>query len=546
MTGEQHLTSGQLTRRLLDQVLHSKRSVPKFIAEIQKLSNQSKKDKIVLLGHTFDFDQLAHMAFIGASGRGKTTGAGPTFHSIVKAITPGSGRRLFLVDTNGETLNWLNGMKRDYKLISFTYEEGFSWSISCDFNSYQLLAQFAYLLYPSFQGNNAFFRNGARAIVTAILMSLFHRHGTNWRFDDLVNLAFSDLDTVYQVMKAFPRGSDILNTFLRDDDPETLYKVMAEVVTQMYPYLLVAAKSQRSPGVSLTEFLREEGIFVIKLNSEKIELERPFLTAFITRLFDLLIARPSTQTKDTVIWLEDWHFFGKFPRMDRLSEMSRSRGVAIAVLFQTIESLRSQESYGDLAESILANFPILTMLGTDSPTTASWCARQFGRRWLREITCTTSFGERGPQPSVREERSVQDVVMDSAFLTLPPPSFENGYRCYIKSPLWGLEIDKRIPWEDILRRLPPSPTTPLVLHPIPPEWELPEPFSPARRQQMVSGSTSSTPQKTAPLVSPFLSVFEEEVRKGLCQITEDVLQQIIKNEYARLRNSVHSSSSDNP
>ncbi|MEO1146703.1 MAG: type IV secretion system DNA-binding domain-containing protein [Cyanobacteria bacterium J06638_22] len=539
MTGKQQFTAGQLARRLVRQELYQPKNLLQPIVKIQKHFVPNNKPMIDLLGHTVELDQFPHMAFIGASGRGKTTGSGPTFHSIVNAITSGRGKRLIVVDIKGECLNWLEGMKRDYTLLSFTYKEGKAWAIAKDFPSYQQLAQLAYQLYPTLNGNNAFFRNAARAIVSTILMSLFHRHGTNWRFDDFVNLALSDLDTLVQVMKAFPRGSDILNTFLRDDDPETLYKVMSEVTSLIYPYLLVAAKSQRSPEISLTDFLEGEGILVIKLNPEKIELERPFLIALITRLFDLLISRPPTKTKDTVIWLEDWHFFGKFPRMERLSEMSRACGVSIVTLFQTIESLRSKESYGDQAESILANFPILTMLGTDSPITASWCARQFGRRWLREDVYTTSFGERGPHPTVREDRSVQDVVMDSAFLTLPPPSFENGYHCYIKSSLWGLEVDKCIPWPEILQRLPPSPDVPLLLHPIPPEWELPEPFSPERRDLMVSGSTIRASRVSEPVVSPFLSVFEEEVRKGLYQIAEDALQQIIVNEYERLRKSAN-------
>ena len=533
MTGKR-LPAGKIRRQLSRSVWHDHAELNKLPAKLSDQLPLSEKRSVALLGRKTLLDKLGHIAFIGASGRGKTTGAGPTFRSIVEATTPGSGQKLIIIDVKGEYLSWLKGMKRDFKLISFTYQEGKHWALQKDVASFQRIVQLAWILYPELEGNNAFFRNAARAIFSAILMSLFYRHGTDWQLDDAINLALSDVDTLTEVIRGFPRGSDILNTFLRQDDAETLYKVTAEIASLIFPYMLVAAKAQHSTGVSLTEFLQGEGILVIKLNPEKIELEKPFLTALITCLFDLLISRPQTSKKDTVVWLEDWHFFGKIPRMERLSEMSRSCGVIIAVLFQTIESLRSKESYSDQADSILANFPFLIMLGNRSPITAKWCARQFGSHWLKEDLYTTNFSERGPQPTVRESRSVQDVVLDSAFLNLPAPSFENGYRCYMKTSLWGSEANKRIPWAEILRRLPPQPDTPVVLHEIPSDKELPAPFSPERKKLMVSGRTVAVTAESSPSISPLLSVFEEEVRKGLYQVAEDVLAQIIFDEYERL------------
>lgn len=490
-----------------------------------------KGPPISFVGHRVGLDEMGHTAVIGGSGAGKNLTMGPTFHSIVEAVMSDPTRRLLVIEVKEDAVKWLEGMGVPYELITFTYREGKAWELSRDFDSDQLISQLAYTLFPEMDGNNAFFRNSGRALNIAATSSVHAVTKGEWGIDDMVNLAFSDNATVKKVLEKSSLGKRVLNTFFEGDDiEESLYKVRTEVASRLWPLLVPAAKYQISEGLSLTDFFAgrtKTPILVVKINPEKHEIERPIAQALLQRAFDIIMSYPDVERKDKLVWIDDFDFYRGIPKFLETSELIRAKGGLLFILFQSIEGLRAKDSYGDKADAILANFMWKVMLRAASPQTAQWCASQFGRDIIRESELGTSYAKDGPSGREGERRSVENIVHDRWILDVPLPSPENGLTCYLRTPIWGSELAKNIPWEQVIKRHPKKGQ--VKFSPIPHNLETPALWSSERLHLMVTGTHKAQTKPSHTSTDSDMQAVEEEIRRCVYDLTQEAIEQMLEN-----------------
>ncbi|WP_139026166.1 TraM recognition domain-containing protein [Acaryochloris sp. CCMEE 5410] len=227
--------------------------------------------------------------------------------------------------------------------------------------------------------------------------------------------------------------------------------------------------------------------------------------------------------------IDDMSFLEKIPQLVTTSEMVRGSGGLIIALSQSFEGLKSD--YGEKeAEALLTNFPIQIFLGANTLGTAKWSAGAFGDAARYEDVFSRSFG--GGQVQCREDkrRTVESLIKSADILNLKPPSPDSGFTFYMKTPQWGQEFAKHIPWHQVMQRTAPKKKA--ILTELPKQFQRPEIWNAKDLQRLLKGKPSRVNQDvTSPsTIADNLRLFEAEVLRCLDDLAQlgaaDVIQHL--------------------
>jgi hypothetical protein len=281
--------------------------------------------------------------------------------------------------------------------------------------------------------------------------------------------------------------------------------------------------------VSIQQFLESQGVLVVRQDTSRDKVSKPFVRAFFERTISLINARPDIFTSpDTFIFVDELEFNGRFPGLREAAQFSREKGLALNLATQTIEGLWREYGKED-AETIAGCCPYQAYFRSESQTTASWAARKFGRGEFRESEFSRGYAEKGLSLTENQRRYERDQVYDENFLNLPFPSFENGFHCCIRSPLTGAEVDKWLAGEEIESLKPGS--AKVTRCPIPLDLQLPRLWTVEERELFVFGNLRSQSagqgSRGSGYVSPILASLEPEIREGLFDMASDVVERLV-------------------
>jgi hypothetical protein len=307
-----------------------------------------------------------------------------------------------------------------------------------------------------------------------------------------------------------------------------LGKFRSQLASGIEDWMIPAAKCEYSRRFSLKEFFSRDSrlppIALVQLNPGLLEVERPIATNFIrAALEEMMKGGATTRRKEKFLVIDDLNFYRKIPKLVDVTELLRAQGGVIIALSQSYEGLQSKASYGDEAEALVNNFPFQVYLGTGSGKAAKWIAEQFGEEIHYEEQFGKSFGGESIQGREDRRRSVEKRLKTAEILELPPASPTNGVTMHLKTPIWGIELAKHLPWHQIIRRHPPQ--RDITLHSLPERYQQITFW----RQQEVSTLLSRRQQSrvSAEVTSPAavaanLRLFEEE----LTQCLHDMVQML--------------------
>lgn len=499
-----------------------------------------KGPPISFFGDQAYLDDLDHTAVIGQSGAGKNLLSGPTIRNLIEAVTEDPSRRLLIMEAKGDLLQALEGMGVPYHLLTFSYLEGVSWNMGRDYTSYGDIAQLSYNTIPSVEGNNAFFSNGARAIDIAGTVGLLEELGDGWSLRDKLEFGFSTPEVMKEILSRTALGKRVVDTFFGGEEEETLYKLRSELASRLWPLMATAGKSEVSDSLSVVDFWEgktDAPILVVKLNPGRLDAEYPMAAALIQRSFDYIMGcTPPTDPRELrnemLFIIDDLNFYRRIPKFLEATELIRGCGGLIFTLVQSIEGLRSRRSYGDEADAILANFANIVMLRSMSPTTAKWFASLFGQHRATKDSWGTTYGKEGVQGRADEREHIENRVLDRSFLNMTPPSPEEGITCYLKTAAFGEELEKVIPWEQVMRRLPPR--KPVVLTPLPHAFQVPSRWTQQERELLTKGKRpTQKPRTDGPQTraqqqkyDEFFEAFDEEIRGAVFDMGWGLLERL--------------------
>jgi Type IV secretion-system coupling protein DNA-binding domain len=253
-------------------------------------------------GEWYPVEWLGHTLTIGMTGAAKTLLTNITLSSVLERITPGSDRRVVIFDTKGDVLGMLEGLGVPYTLMNINDVRASAWDIAADYQDYDKVVELSHLLLPQRSGGeNAFFQNAARDIVSGIMMSFIYRHGRFWGLHDVFNAALSDRDTLIEILRRYPRGQDIITVYFETEAEKTFDNIRMQIASELLPLMLPAAHSQwvGERKFSLTEFLEREGVLVVSQDLAAREASNPLIRAMFRRLIDLLSASRDLEDGET-------------------------------------------------------------------------------------------------------------------------------------------------------------------------------------------------------------------------------------------------------
>lgn len=467
----------------------SGRSVEEFYLRTRPVT----EDVVWWGGEWYPVDWLGHMLTIGMTGAAKTLLTNITLSSVLERITPGSDRRVVIFDTKGDVLGMLEGLGVPYTLMNINDVRASAWDIAADYQDYDKVVELSHLLLPQRSGGeNAFFQNAARDIVSGIMMSFIYRHGQFWGLHDVFNAALSDKDTLIEILRRYPRGQDIITVYFEAEAEKTFDNIRMQIASELLPLMLPAAHSQWAGErkFSLTQFLQREGVLVVSQDLAAREASNPLIRAMFRRLIDLLSASrdlEAGESRRTFMFLDEARFLRKLPGLLDALTFTRSKGGNVSIDVQGKEGFVAE--YGrEAAEEIFNSCDYITILKVRGEETARWCQGLYGTVERHEEQRTTSYGHGGVNVTSSLQRYTRPEYFDSDFLGLPKPSREYGLDGFFISPDFTGDPRLHLSGEELEELKPPTKRVcPQI--PKPNDKKLPKPWTKEERERLVFGRT---------------------------------------------------------
>ncbi len=159
-----------------------------------------------------------------------------------------------------------------------------------------------------------------------------------------------------------------------------------------------------------------------------------------------------SRTKRSWFVIDELSDTGRLPGLSALAKKSRSKGGAICVSFQSVESLRSQESFGPHATADLLGQIATRFIGRlECPESARYASSQVGDQEIRQITVSRSYS-REESTTYNESIVIKPAILPSEFATLPPCSLENGLTAYYPCRSLNSVVFNNLPGRDLFER----------------------------------------------------------------------------------------------
>jgi len=285
--------------------------------EICKKLNKAKemdyREHTIEVPEKFEYE---HFCIIGKSGSGKTSLINPA----VKQIRERSDR-MVIHDYKGDfTRNF--AVAKDLIFNPANPEKCVKWSVFNDIaNKEDIKAIAASLIPAAIQGEDPFWKNASRDILTGCLLSLFEVGKASNR--DIYELVISDNETIEQALNSSPAAARYAHVFAKSNQ-KTLNSIMTvfRTFTSCFEYL-----QDIDGDFSVKQWVKKSSKTIFVQNRENIkEAIAPALTLFIDTISRELLSQED-RTDKTVFVLDE---FGRLNKMSSVLDLltnGRSKGV---------------------------------------------------------------------------------------------------------------------------------------------------------------------------------------------------------------------------
>jgi type IV secretory pathway TraG/TraD family ATPase VirD4 len=360
---------------------------------------------------------------------------------VLTSIQPESDKRVLIFDAKNDAADFLNHISVTcpiYSLNPFAPPAknvtDVAWDIAADITSPARALNLAASLIPAEKGgNNQYFTDSARQVLSAIVESLIRHSPGMWTFSDFVHVTLS-LDRVKVTLNRDEEGRETLCNFFGDD--RTGYQVFTTIVSRMSYYRPVAELwKQCRRRLSLRDWLSTESVLLLGTNATV----ETALSAVNEIMFRVLVEEVDIQqdssTRRTWFWIDEARLSGPLLRnkmLPYLAVKGRSRGACLVLAFQDIDGFR--EAAGPrIANEIIAQCSRKALLRMESDESARWGSRLIGQYETLDIMQSKQGGLLGGA-SHSEHATKRDAVLPSEFYLIPPTTPQNGLHGYFLTP----------------------------------------------------------------------------------------------------------------
>jgi hypothetical protein len=388
-----------------------------------------------------------HFCFIGATGSGKTVCIRILMQSVLPVVRNNKVsdvKRALVYDAKRDILPVLHGIvgpdnyyyEATHKVVTLNPFDArsYAWDICKDITDLAHAQEMATILIPKEPNSTQpFFGNAARELLRGVI-TVFILSGKRWSLRDVV-CAMKSQARLAEVLASTPNTKHLPGLFLSHE--ETAKNIMSEIASRIGPYEVIAALWHQAEKqrrlVSLNDWLNGDREFILVLgcdHTSKAAIDAINQVIF-KRISELILDQDDDESGKARTWifLDEFVRAGKLDGVVELATEGRSKGAALVLGFQDINGARAV--YGkEVAEEIVGQCSNIAILRLQSPDTADWASRLFGKYERAELKETFQTGYSGEQETGGKSRVVEKVqreaVLASEFLYMPPTSRTNG------------------------------------------------------------------------------------------------------------------------
>ena len=264
--------------------------------------------------------------------------------------------------------------------------------------------------------------DGSREILTGILRYLQKKKGTEWGWEDVTVLAFSEpIDLHALINRVYPQGANYIEFEGESGVPnKTSYGFLVGLWTALGTTVAPLAKAWgQTPAdrrISLTKWLQKpskgQRVIILQRSSEFPELSEKWIAAALQVMANYA-ASPSMKDQRS---RRVWFFLDEFPQLQKLKgfaqflELGRSKGMRCVLGAQDLEQI--SELYGDkVLKSWMNNIGTKVICKMNSgPSANSVSENMIGKREISSVEVTTGTGAPGQSTSAQHKQQEVPVV----------------------------------------------------------------------------------------------------------------------------------------
>ena len=384
-----------------------------------------------------------HFLIHGTSGSGKSL----TLHRLMSDVLSDMKSRdcrALVYDAKKDVIPDLGRMQLGVPVLVLNPFDARSvgWQLAEDFTERKHAEALASILVPRSQNDNRnpFFSNSVRGLLLEVVVVFMKTNPNDWTLRD-VFLAMTNLKRLSAVLRKTDEGRDALDNAFGSE--KTTQDMKASISEQLRPlYTLAAAWHFTERKMSLNRWLRTKSILVLP-NDDSSRPTIDMLNQIVfKRLSEIVVDQPNSTTRTTAIFIDELSDAPKLDGLKQLAKKGRSKGVCLALGFQSIEGL--QDLYGEKAANEIADqCESKALLRVTGDVTSQWSSKLIGDKLHVETSRTesTTKSYKGhstlmEKPSVSKATSNSQsivqraTVLPSEFQTIPKTTVENGLTGY--------------------------------------------------------------------------------------------------------------------
>ena len=390
-----------------------------------------------------------HFLVMGTTGSGKSLVQRLLMSEVLKGFKTGCDRRALIFDAKNDVVPFLAHVGVTCPVYSLnpietgaTFPIAARWDIATDIRSPARAMNLAAGLIPNEKsGNNQYFSDAARQVVTAVCESLIRHTPKTWTLSKLVQTTLSQTK-IRSVLSRDAEGREVLAAFFGDD--RTAYQVFTTIYSRMARYRPVAAMwRKRTAKISLRHWLSDDSILILGANATVSHAINAINEQIARVVVEEMDEQANSETRETWIWIDEARLCGPLLKADILpyaAVKARSRGGCIVLGFQDIEGLREAAGVR-VANELVAQCSHKALLRVESNMSAQFASDLVGSNVTIETLESTNGGIFKKSTSSSEQRVVSPVVMPSELYDIPITSKKNGLTGYFLSPVFGVVRD---------------------------------------------------------------------------------------------------------
>jgi len=379
------------------------------VAEARRRGRRSHQPA-KLIGAPYPFEtEVEHTLIVGSPGSGKSR----AIHDLIQSVR-GRGDRAIIYDAELDFIRTWYDAASDIILNPFDARSP-SWSPYHDAVDLPDFEKLAHSLYKSPKSGDPYWTDVARQLFTWTAYVL-RQKDPDVRLEDLLKVLFGPTDKLAAVLIGTPAHKHV------KDGPGprvgSLESVLVEGVTPLV-YLLGG-----EGRFSIKEWVNDPGgaggFLFLSAPESHIDSLRPLIGFWSELVVGALLSRHDTSRHPTWLFLDEFASLGRIDKLADGPQRLRKYGGAIVLGLQQVSQI--QEIYGrERARTIMGQCATKLILRAQDPETAQFLSEQLGRRLVRRMDESTSYGANSIRDGVglMPKEEFEPVALPEDILNLP-------------------------------------------------------------------------------------------------------------------------------